>query len=93
MKSCAMYYGTNVKVHKLPGEATSMGAAIAAGVGVEIYKNFEVAASLVEYEREYSPHPQKNNVYNEFYQTYKMMYPHLKPIFDRLSMQSSESES
>lgn len=74
-----------VYIHKYPREATSLGAAMAAGVGVGIFKDFESAAGIVEYERHYSVDAKKAEDYKKYYRIYKMMYPQLKPIFDEIS--------
>ena len=50
-------YRKPVRIHRFPGEATSLGAAIAAGVGVGIYRGFEEAAEIIDYDRSYDPDP------------------------------------
>lgn len=78
-------YGKHVRVRKHPREATSLGAAIAAGVGTGIFKDFESATGTIEYEREYYPDDLKVEEYKRFYEIYKMMYPNLKSIFGEMS--------
>lgn len=66
----------NVKI-KVPKvkEATALGAAICAGVGANIYKNIESAASsLVVWDKEYVPNPQNREVYDKLYKTWRQMY-------------------
>lgn len=74
-----------ILIHKFPREATSLGAAIAAGVGVGIFKSLEEAGSIVQFEREYSVDKEKAEEYTKYYKIYKMMYPQLKPIFDEIA--------
>lgn len=78
-------YGKKVMVHKFPGEATSLGAAFAAGVGVGIFKDFRSAVETVEYERFYEPDAAKVEDYKRFYSIYKRMYPSLKGIFEEIA--------
>lgn len=40
-------YGRPVKVHSFSGKATSIGAAIAAGVSIGIFDSFEEAARII----------------------------------------------
>lgn len=79
-------YGKRVKVHRFPREATSLGAAIAAGVGVGLYRDFKEAASVVEFDRVYDPEMDKVEEYRRFYGIYRMMYPCLKPVFDAMAI-------
>jgi len=76
-------FGKPLRIHKFPREATSLGAAVAAGVGVGIFKDFKSAA--VEYDRECQPDSQMVEVYNKHYAIYKAMYPCLKPVFDGIA--------
>lgn len=47
-------------------EATALGTAIAAGIGVGIYSSFKEAASrLVKWDKEYSPSPENHALYEE----------------------------
>jgi len=78
-------YGKPVRIHSFPGEATSLGAAIAAGVGVGIFESFEDAARIIRYQRSYEPAPDKVNVYQGYYRVYNMMYRQLKPIYDEIA--------
>lgn len=78
-------YQKPVLIHKFPGEATSLGAAIAAGVGVGIFKDFKSAAAAIEYDRQYEPDSEKVEEYRKYYNIYKMMYPRLKPVFDGIA--------
>ncbi len=78
-------YGKRIMIHKYPREATSLGAAMAAGVGVGIFKDFNVAASLVEFERQFEPDPETVEVYEKCYEVFSMFYPRLKPIYEKMS--------
>ena len=74
----------SVKVHKSPGVATSLGAAIAAGVGVGIFKDMNTAITTV-YDREYNPEELISSAYEKYYKIYQSIYPRLKPVYDEIA--------
>ncbi|MGJ4851145.1 FGGY-family carbohydrate kinase [Bacillota bacterium Meth-B3] len=78
-------FGLPTRVHMAPGEAASLGAAIAAGVGAGLFESYEQAARIV---RARSHHP-VNEVAHERYQAvfevYKHMYDALSPLFDAIA--------
>lgn len=78
-------YQKRLMIHKFPREATSLGAAIAAGVGAGIFKDFKSAGGAIEYDRIYDFDNEKVKQYDKYYNIYKMMYTRLKPIFDEIS--------
>lgn len=78
-------YDRPIKVHSFPGEATSLGAAIAAGVGVGIFDGFESASQIISYKRFCQPVPSNVQVYQSYYRIYNMMYRQLKPIYDEIA--------
>lgn len=78
-------YGKKLRIHRDPGEATSLGSAMAAGVGVCIFTDFESAARIVQYDQIVEPDPARMIQYDRFYEVYKMMYPALKPVYDRIA--------
>lgn len=59
--------------------ATTLGAAMLAGVGVGMYKDFEEAVSLtVQSRRAHEPGEENRAVYDEAYQKYLQVYENLK---------------
>jgi ATP-binding cassette subfamily F protein 3 len=78
-------YKIPLVTHKYPQEATSLGTAIAAGVGAGIFPDFKNAASIIKYETQLMPDKDAVRKYDRYYETYKMMYPRLKPIFDEIA--------
>jgi xylulokinase len=78
-------YGKKLKIHKYPREATSLGAAMAAGVGAGIFKDFNFAASFIEFNRQIESNPQIVEKYDKCYEVFSMFYPRLKPIYERIS--------
>ncbi len=66
-------------------EATPLGAAILAGMGVGIYQDVEDAFSHVYKPGEtYSPDPNLTKQYQEGFAIYKELYPTLRPISHKL---------
>lgn len=64
--------------------ATTLGAAILAGVGVGFYKDYEEAVSLtVKTTREHQPNPENKAVYDRNYQTYLKLYDSLKDLMKK----------
>ncbi len=78
-------YDKKLMIHKNPREATSLGAAVAAGVGVGIFKDFDEAAGMVEFERTVVPEEEAVKLYKKHYKIYKSMYPSLKSVFENIS--------
>ena len=61
--------------------ATTLGAAILAGVGVGFYKDYEEAVSMtVKETRRHEPNPENKEVYNKTYRTYRDLYESLKAM-------------
>ncbi len=66
--------GLPVRVPKIK-EATALGAAILAGVGVGIYADAaEAAGKLVKWDKEYLPNKENTAVYNEMYGKWREVY-------------------
>jgi xylulokinase len=62
-------------------EATPLGAAILAGIGIGLYRNEQDAFEHVyKPGRTYHPDPQLTSRYAECYRIYRQLYPVLKPI-------------
>ena len=61
--------------------ATTLGAAILAGVGAGVYPSFEDAAKqTVSVKRTYEPDIAKKEIYDQGYRTYRQLYEHLKDL-------------
>ena len=64
--------------------ATTLGAAILAGVGVGMYESFEDAvAQTVQITRKYEPNHANDNVYGKNYETYLALYEKLKNLMKK----------
>jgi xylulokinase len=69
----------------LLAEATSLGAAIAGGVGVGLFPDFGVAHEIVQVEEGERPNPAHNQRYTALYGLFQQTYTALEPIFEPLS--------
>lgn len=65
-------------------EATSLGAAIAGGVGAGLFRDFGVARSIVKVAETYHPEPAVRDVYDQQYDVFQGAYRALVPVYDRL---------
>jgi len=78
-------YGLPILRPALLAEATSLGAAIAGGVGVGLFPNFRVAHELVQVEEAERPNPAHNQRYTALYGLFQQTYTALEPIFEQLA--------
>ena len=70
-------------------EATPLGAAILAGIGVGIYRDeFDALDRVYRPGKTYEPDPQRAAQYADWFQTYQDLYPALHPISHRLFRES-----
>ena len=61
--------------------ATTLGAAMLAGVGTGFYKDYEEAVSLTVHEtRRHEPDPTKKEIYDRTYRMYRNIYESLAPL-------------
>ena len=66
-------------------EATSVGAAIAGGVGVGMFSSLEEAARLIKVEDEWTPNADNRNIYARLYEAYAESYNALLPVFSKIA--------
>lgn len=66
-------------------QATSLGAAIAGGVGVGLFKDFTVVEKLITIESTAEPRPENKRVYDKLYKVFKDSYRQLLPIYEQLA--------
>jgi xylulokinase len=78
-------YGLPILRPALLAEATSLGAAIAGGVGVGLFPDFRAAHELVQVEEGERPNPAHNRRYTALYGLFQQTYTALEPIFEPLS--------
>lgn len=66
-------------------EATSLGAAIAGGVGVGVFKDFSVAEKFVQIDETDMPRIEYSERYAKLYDIFKKTYQQLVPVYEELS--------
>ena len=64
-------------------EATSLGAAIAGGVGVGLFKDFSAAQELVKVKETYYPNQGTQDIYGKIYEIFTEAYDALIPIYSK----------
>jgi xylulokinase len=74
-------YGLPILRPALLAEATSLGTAIAGGVGVGLFPDFSVAHEIVQIEEGERPQPTAQALYAELYPLFQETYRVLEPIF------------
>ena len=75
-------YGLPVQAPALLAEATSFGAALAGGVGVGLYQNFELARELTPVAATALPDLSLKPVYDRMYARFNQAYEAFEPLFD-----------
>ena len=81
----ASVFGIPTRVHMAPGEATSLGAAITAGVGAGLFESYEQAAKIVRERSNHQVNEQAKEQYKKVFKLYKQIYSRMKPIFDGMA--------
>jgi len=62
-----------------------VGNAVAAGVGVGLYKNYDVVKDWVHLGEHSKPSPQNKPLYDKLYKVYRDLYPLLKDQYVRVA--------
>lgn len=81
----ASLFNLTTKVHHAPGETTSLGAAIAAGVGIGMFDDYSKAAGVIVARSTHQPNAQWHKAYREAYAIYADIYDRIKPLNDRIA--------
>ena len=74
----------------VPSEATSLGAAIAAGVGVGLFSDYTDAAHMVTARSTHPVNPQWREAYEKIYPIYADIYEQLRPLNNRIAALETE---
>ncbi len=77
-------FSVTVKVPDYLEEATSMGAAITAGVGVGVFDSFDAVDKFIRIKEEHTPNASNFEKYAEMKILFDESYNALKPIFKKL---------
>jgi xylulokinase len=78
-------YGLPILRPALMAEATSLGAAIAGGVGVGLFPDFSVAHEFVQVEEGERPDPACSQRYTTLYDLFQRTYAALESVFEQLA--------
>ena len=78
-------WGTPLTVPRFQEEATSMGAAICAGVGIGVYDDFKASATFNPVVEHITPRPMVKKRYHEMYAIFQEAYESLEPTFTLLA--------
>ncbi len=78
-------YGMPVQRLAILEEATSMGAAVAGGVGVGLYPDFSISEQMNPIVSTVEPNPQAARAYESLYPIFEACYQQLLPIYDMLA--------
>lgn len=81
----ASIFNLTTQVHRTPGETTSLGAAIAAGVGVGMFTSYTDAAAMVTARSTHPVNPQWQEAYGRVYAIYSDIYDSIKPLNNRIA--------
>lgn len=80
----ASMFNAAVRIHATPHEATSLGAAIAAGVGVGVFDSFHEAARCIRVRDTFAPDPRDVPVYQKHLAVYRTLYPGMRQAYEAL---------
>jgi len=78
-------YGVPVQRLAILEEATSMGAALAGGIGVGLYTDFAMSETMNAIAQEIHPDPAAQAAYTRLYPVFEAAYQHLVPVYDMLA--------
>jgi xylulokinase len=78
-------YGLPILLPDLLAEATSLGAAIAGGVGVGLYPGFGVAQKFIQVQEAAQPDPAVQALYAELGPLFQEVYRALEPVYRKLA--------
>jgi xylulokinase len=78
-------YGLPLVRLDLSAEATALGAAIAGGVAVGLYPDYDIAADLIPTIPAERPDPTMHARYEALYGLFKESYEALEPVFEKLA--------
>ena len=77
-------FGCPVGIHQTPHEATSLGAAFIAGVGIGWYRDYADAARYIRTRRTYQPDPAAHQAYRRHLAVFRTLYPRMREAYEAL---------
>ncbi len=76
-------FGCDIEIMNIE-EGPAAGACILAGVGAGVFRSVEEGCNnILKVKEIIQPDPEKIKIYNEYYESYRMLYPALKNYFAR----------
>ena len=78
-------FAVPTRVHTSPRQATSLGAAIAAGVGVGIWKSYADAAAIIRAGNSLTPNPLNTAIYNRHTSVFAALYKQLRDAYHAIA--------
>ncbi len=78
-------YGIPVQRLAILEEATSMGAAVAGGVGVGLYKDFSISEQMNQIAESIQPDPVAQKAYSKVLPIFEACYQQLLPVYDMMA--------
>lgn len=75
-------FGCPVRIHQTPHEATSLGAAFIAGVGIGWYRDYADAAQHIRAQRTYAPEADAHAAYMRHLSVFRTLYPNMKQAYE-----------
>lgn len=78
-------YGVPVQRLAILEEATSMGAALAGGIGVGLYKDFSMSQTMNAVAETFQPNPAAGAAYAKIYPIFEAAYQALLPVYDQIA--------
>ncbi|MDP3011722.1 MAG: FGGY-family carbohydrate kinase [Candidatus Hydromicrobium sp.] len=78
-------YEKTILVPQFLEEATSLGAAVAGGIGIGFFKNFDVVNNFIKIVDKINPIPENSKKYREIFPIFKECYSVMVPIFDKIA--------
>jgi xylulokinase len=78
-------YNAKIKVPLLLEEATSMGAAVTGGVGVGLFKDFDVIDRFIEVQSVHMPNPSSVKAYEPVKELFELSYQSLLPVYKKMA--------
>lgn len=80
----AHMFGIPARIHQSPHEATSLGAAFTAGIGIGWYSDFSDAARYIRTARTYQPDPGTHDLYQKHLAVFRSLYPQMRGAYETL---------
>lgn len=81
---CADMFGVPARIHATAHEATSLGAALTAGVGIGWYRDFADSAQYLKSKKTYAPNAAAHEAYAKHLAVFRTLYPDMKRAYETL---------